>query len=1312
MSANFEFTLNGQPVRVEAVSPNTTLLEYLRGRGLTGAKEGCAEGDCGACSVAIIERDAHGQAAYRAVNSCLMPVCLLAGREVVSVEGVAPDAARTHPVQQKMVENFGSQCGYCTPGFICSLFEGYYRDDLRTHDDLDEQLAGNLCRCTGYRPIRDAAIEAFSCRKRGDESPVQDGEDVFVERLKKSPGQLGAAEYEFADETFFRPTSLAGLLRLKQENPAARIIAGATELGLDITKRYKKFPALISTEAVAELKEIKSTDTEWHLGAAVTLTEIEDRLGGEFPALGDMLRVFGSRQIRNRATMGGNIVTASPIGDSAPVLLALDAKVVLASLPGGRGAGIPPAPLSERTLPISEFFVSYRKTALQPDEVLKSIIIPRGVSAPGRARKSAWFKVSKRREMDISTVAGCFTVDLDAQNLVRQVRLGFGGVAAMPARATKTEAALLGKAWSVETIAGVLPVLRTEFTPISDVRGTAEYRSGLITSLLEKFFVESSTVRVPRVPGSDEIHRGTVASNKANQPHPHESAHKHVSGEAIYTDDQPCGKNFLEVWPVCSPLARAKILKRDAAAARQMPGITAVLLAEDIPGVNDVGMKHDEPLLATNDVLFHGQLVALVVGESQEACRAAAAMVVVQYEPLTPVLTLRDAVAKGSFHNEPNFIRRGDAEKGLSAAPLTLEGEFELGGQEHFYLETQAAHATRGEDGSVFVVSSTQHPSEVQQVIAHVLHLPANRVVVQMPRMGGGFGGKETQAATPAALAALAAHHTGKAVRVRFNRDQDMALTGHRHPFLARFKVGYDADGRLRAAQVHLTSNGGWAQDLSQAVTDRALFHLDNCYYLPAVEFRGQVAKTNLSSNTAFRGFGGPQGMLVMEEILDRIARRLGLAPELVRERNLYHGTGETNTTHYGQELEDNRIQTVWHELKRTSALEKRRAEIAGWNAAHPHRKRGIAITPVKFGISFTVTHLNQAGAFVLIYQDGTLQLNHGGTEMGQGLHTNVTRIAAQTLGVKPESIRVMPTSTDKVPNTSATAASAGTDLNGAAVKNACDILRTRLAPIARALLQAATKKTGEPDLTRNSPPDDAATAAGRDTAHQAGEENLIFADGLVFDRQNPGVKISFVEVVRKAYLERVSLSTTGYYATPGIHWDRVAGRGKPFHYFSNGAAVTEVELDGFTGMHRVLRTDILQDVGDSINEGVNRGQVEGGFVQGMGWLTAEELKWNDQGVLLTHSPDTYKIPAIGDTPLVFNVNFLKNAAQKSVVHGSKAVGEPPLMLAISVREAIRDAVAAFGSGPGEVALASPATCEAIWLAIQKVKAPALRPID
>ncbi len=1260
MANAFEFILNGCAVRVANCSPAITLLEFLRARGLTGAKEGCAEGDCGACSVAVRERAAAGEPTWRAINSCLVPVALLAGREVLTVEGVAGRDG-LHPVQQAMVQAHGSQCGYCTPGIILSLFEGYHRRDLKESWQLDDQLCGNLCRCTGYRSIRDAALQAL--RQKPDEADTV---------ATGSNGSFAPAPYEAGGELFFRPGSLPELLKLQRRFPESRMVAGATELGLDITKRYQKFPVLIALEGVAELREFREAKDAWRIGAAVPLTEIEDRLGAEYPALHSMLRRFGSRQIRNRATLGGNLVTASPIGDAAPFLLAFDARVALA----GRGP---------RELALAKFFTGYRQTVLQEREVMTHILLPRGPAHPGVKRFSAFYKVSKRREMDIATVSACFVLDIDQEDFVRHARLAFGGVAPIPARARRAEQTLIGRKWSAETRARALQVLATEFTPISDVRGSAEYRRQLVTSLLGKFYHEVAEETEARTSqATAELREPNSAPDPALLPSapaagPHESAHLHVTGEALYADDQAAGKPMLEAWPVCSPHAHAGIVRRDATAARATPGVHAILLAEDIPGRNDVGVvRADEPLLAEREVQFHGQLVALVVGASPEACRAGAEKVVVEYEPRPAILTIEQALAGQSFHNEPNCIRRGDARQALASAPFTLEGEFSLGGQEHFYLETQSAWAEPREDGAMFVSCSTQHPSEVQAVVARVLGVAANRVVVQCPRVGGGFGGKETQAATPAALAALAAHTSGRAVRVRFNRDQDMILTGKRHPLVAKFRAGFDGTGMLQALQAEIYSNGGWSLDLSQAVTDRALFHLDNAYYLPHAEVQGRVAKTNLVSNTAFRGFGGPQGMLVIEEILDRIARRLGLPPEVVRERNLYRGTGETNTTHYGQEIDDNRLQTIWHTLKETSRFTARRVEIARWNHQHPHARRGLAITPVKFGISFTVTHLNQAGALVLIYQDGSVQVNHGGIEMGQGVHTNIQAIAAQALGVAPAQVRVMTTSTDKVPNTSATAASCGTDLNGAAVQNACEILRERLAPVAARLL--AEKLGRAPPL----------------------EEQPHFADGLVRVESRPEVTIPFPEVIHHAYLERVSLSATGYHRTPDIHWDRATGRGRPFHYFACGAAVTEVEVDGFTGMLTVRRVDILHDAGHPINPGVNLGQVEGGFVQGMGWLTCEELKWDGQGRLVTHSPDTYKIPAFGDRPSEFHVNFLQDAVQPGVVHGSKAVGEPPLMLAISAREAIRDAIAAFGPAGGEVRLDSPATPEAIFMAIRR----------
>ena len=713
-------------------------------------------------------------------------------------------------------------------------------------------------------------------------------------------------------------------------------------------------------------------------------------------------------------------------------------------------------------------------------------------------------------------------------------------------------------------------------------------------------------------------------------------------------------------------------------------------MAEDVPGENNVGAgRKDEIFLADREVFFHGQLVAVVIGESLEACRLAAAAVVVEYEPLKPILTVPEAVAAESFLTEPNAIRRGDVDaelarlragagEGEPSGALTLSGEFAFGGQEHFYLESQVSWAEPGEDGTLFLQSSTQHPSEIQAAISHLLHIPKHKVVVQSPRMGGGFGGKETQGGTWACIAALAARRTGRPVRVRLNRDQDMSLTGKRHPFHAWYEVGFERDGTLRAVRVKFYANGGWSLDLSGAITEFALFNLANSYYIPHVDFCGRAVKTNLVSNTAFRGFGGPQGMLIIEEIVSRVATHLGMLPEDVRERNLYHGGGETNTTHYGQNIGDNRLQDIWHAHRRATEFDARRAEISAWNATQVHRRRGLAMTPITYGLSFTLGHYNQAGAHVLIYQDGSVQVNHGGTEMGQGLHTKMQVVAARELGLPLAQVRVMHTRTDQVPNTSPTAASSGSDLNGQAVRAACVKLRDRLARVAAECLGA--------------PPE--------------ASEQIVFADGKVFHPANPSRTFDFSDLTTKAYLSQISLAATGYYGMPGIKYDPVKGRGTPFFYFVCAAAVSEVEVDRITGAHHVRRVDILHDVGRSINENVDRGQIEGGFIQGMGWLTCEELRWDKEGRLLTHAPSTYKIPAFGDTPPDFRVSMLPNASEDKVIHGSKGVGEPPLMLALSVREAIRAAIGAFGDGERPVIVASPATGEAIHLAIQRIETP------
>ncbi len=1256
MATGFDFTLNGERVHVEGVSPTTTLLQYLRSSGRTGSKEGCAEGDCGACTVAVVDVNAAGERTYRAINSCIAFLPMFADREVVTVEGLR-DGETLHPVQSAMVERYGSQCGYCTPGFVVSMFEGYYREDLNAdRAKIGDQLSGNLCRCTGYRPIREAMLDALA--KKDLIKP-----DLFQLRLRRDAAPTPALAYEASGQRFLRPASLADLLRLRAEYPEAVLVAGATEIGVYLNKQHREFPFLILTTGVAELGAIVAKNDAFHVGGAATLTSIEEVVGPEIPAIYKMLWAFASRQIRSRATLAGNLVTASPIGDMAPVLLSLDAEVVIASVRG------------ERTMPLTDFFLGYRKTALAPDEILKTIVIPRRLPAGVHRRLSDSFKVSKRRELDISIVAASFVVDLDANDVVVRARLGFGGVAATPVRARATEEALVGKRWNETNVVNTAKVLGAELKPISDVRSGAAFRSGVAPSLLEKFFhgERSEAQDLPFDFAPTTNWSGVDASRALS----HESSVGHVTGGARYVDDQAQQRPMLELWPVTSPHARAKILRRDGSRARAMPGVAAVLMAEDVPGENDVGaLRKDEPLFAKDEACYHGHIVAIVVGESIEACRRAAKVVEVEYEPLTPVLGVKQAIAAGSYHTEPHVIRRGDCEAALAASPGRFAGELEIGGQEHFYLESHAAWAECGDDGDVSIVSSTQHPSEIQAVVAHVLHLPRNKVVVQSPRMGGGFGGKETQGNTWAAIVALAAMKTKRPVRVQLDRDIDMALTGKRHPFFARYDIGHDADGKLVAAKVDLVSDGGWALDLSESICDRALFHLDNAYHLPAVAFSGRVAKTNVTSHTAFRGFGGPQGMVVIEEIMDRIARRTGLAPEVVRERNLYAGSGATNTTHYGQELADERIPGIWRGLVDSAEFEARRSALADFNAKSGRVKRGIAITPVKFGISFTATFLNQAGALVLIYRDGTVQVNHGGTEMGQGLYTKMQGVVMRELGISADMVRVMKTQTDKVPNTSPTAASSGSDLNGAAVKAACETLRARLAPIAQGFL---------------------AKQLGREVS----EASLRFEGGFVASSESPTVQVAFEDVVAAAYFSQVSLSTTGFYRTPGIGYDRAKGHGKPFFYFSYGAAITEVEVDGWSGMKRVRRVDILHDVGDSMNPSIDRGQIEGGFVQGMGWLTGEDLLWDDKGRLSSHSASTYQIPSIGDAPADFRVALMREAAQPGVIHGSKAVGEPPLMLALSVREAIRDAIAAFGAPGGEVALRVPATHEAIFEAVR-----------
>jgi len=762
-------------------------------------------------------------------------------------------------------------------------------------------------------------------------------------------------------------------------------------------------------------------------------------------------------------------------------------------------------------------------------------------------------------------------------------------------------------------------------------------------------------------------------------PLPHESAEAHVSGEARYTDDIPELHGTVHAALGLSRHAHARIVALDLERVRSSPGVLAVLTAADIPGANDCGpVVHDDPVLASDVVQYLGQPVFAVIATSHELARRAAALAasedVVGYEPLEPVLTIDEARKRQHYVLAPLRLVRGSPVERIAAAPHRLAGTFAVGGQEQFYLEGQVAYALPQEQTGMLVYSSTQHPSEMQQVIAHELGWPAHCVSCECRRMGGGFGGKESQSALFACVAALAAHKLQRPVKVRADRDDDFMITGKRHDARYAYEAGYDDEGRLLGARVEIALRAGYSADLSGAVATRAVCHVDNAYYLSDVEIVALCCKTNTQSNTAFRGFGGPQGALVMEVMLDEIAKALGRDPLDVRRAN-YYGIGERDITPYGQRVEDNVLAPLTDELLASSRYRERRATIAAYNRASPVLKRGIALTPVKFGISFNVPHLNQAGALVHVYRDGSALVNHGGTEMGQGLNTKVAQVVAGTLGLPLAHVRVSAADTSKVANTSATAASTGSDLNGRAAEDAALAIRARLAAL------AAAQYGGTP-------------------------EAVTFEDGFV--RAN-GRAIAFGEFVEIAYMKRVQLWSDGFYATPKVHWDARTLTGHPFYYFAYGAAVSEVVVDTLTGEWKLVRADVLHDAGQSINPAIDLGQVEGGFIQGMGWLTTEELWWNGDGRLMTHAPSTYKIPAVSDTPEAFNVRLYRSGGNDNVeptVFRSKAVGEPPLLLPFSVFLAIRDAVGAAVPEAHEAApLRAPATPEAILDAIDALRA-------
>ncbi|MGE0500508.1 MAG: xanthine dehydrogenase molybdopterin binding subunit [Rhizobiaceae bacterium] len=758
----------------------------------------------------------------------------------------------------------------------------------------------------------------------------------------------------------------------------------------------------------------------------------------------------------------------------------------------------------------------------------------------------------------------------------------------------------------------------------------------------------------------------------------HDSAHKHVTGEAVYIDDMPEPAGTLHGCLGLASVAHATIRKLDLSAVRSAPGVVWVMTAGDVPGENDISPtgRHDEPVLADRLVQFFGQPIFAVIAETREQARRATRLAKVDYKEKPAIIDVGGLDPEKDRLVTPALtLARGDAKNAIRSAPRRLEGKMRIGGQEHFYLEGHISMAVPGEDGDVTVYCSTQHPSEVQHMVAHALGVQSHNVAVEIRRMGGGFGGKETQGNQFAAIAAIAAKRLGRAVKIRPDRDDDMTATGKRHDFIVDYDVGFDEEGSILGVDYSYAARCGFSSDLSGPVTDRALFHCDNAYFYPAVRAKSAPLYTNTVSNTAFRGFGGPQGMIGAERVIDEVAFALGKDPLEIRKKNFYGADGR-NVTPYHQTVEDNIVHRIVAELEADCNYARRRREIAAFNANSRILKRGIALTPVKFGISFTATHYNQAGALVHVYTDGSVHLNHGGTEMGQGLYVKVAQVVAEALQIDIGQVKITATTTAKVPNTSATAASSGSDLNGMAALNAANQIKERL-------IDFAADKYSVP------------------------VDQVVFLPNRV---RIGNQEIAFADLIRQAYFARVQLSAAGFYKTPKIHWDRDKGQGRPFYYFAYGASCSEVTIDTLTGEYMIERTDILHETGKSLNQAIDLGQVEGGFIQGVGWLTTEELWWDDKGRLRTHAPSTYKIPLASDRPKVFNVRLASwPEAAEPTIHRSKAVGEPPFMLAMSVLHALSDAVASVADHRICPRLDAPATPERVLMAVERLKAEAAR---
>uniref|UniRef100_A0AAY4DIL0 xanthine dehydrogenase n=1 Tax=Denticeps clupeoides TaxID=299321 RepID=A0AAY4DIL0_9TELE len=1179
-----------------------TLLTYLRRKlGLTGTKLGCAEGGCGACTVMISKFHPHLKCiVHHAVNACLAPVCSLHHCAVITVDGIGTVASRLHPVQERIAKAHGSQCGFCTPGMVMSMYTLLRNNPEPSMVDIEEAFQGNLCRCTGYRPILEgyktfAKVLDFGLWYCEDPTVLNQMYDPskFIpldptQEVIFPPELLPPRQMKFKGERvlWIQPSTLTELLDLKSHYPESKLVVGNTEVGMPTI-----FPS----------------NTGIVFGAACTLTLLGEVLRDAvaklptyqtevFKAILEQLRWFAGKQIRN-------------------VAVCLEQTIIKYCFKFGAVLG--------------QYFSA--------------------------------FKQSPRQEDDIAIVTcGMNVVFKEGSNIVEKILLSFGGMAPTTVIPKTTCKKLIGSAWNEKLLEDACASLAEEMVlPPSAPGGMVPYRRTLTLSLFFKFYLtvkhylavdlqhevliryySSATELFHKdSPSSVQLFQavppGQSSEDFVGRPIMHLSALKQATGEAVYCDDIPCYENELHLALITSTKAHAHILSIDTGEAMTVPGVVAFVFAKDIPGSNITG-----PAFYDESVTCVGHIVGAVVADTQAHAQRAAKVVKITYDELKPIISIQDAIDSQSFYQPVRTMKKGDTAQGFKDSDHILEGEIHIGGQEHFYLETNCTVAVpKGEDGEMELFVSTQ--THVVFLVS-ALGVPANRIVCRVKRMGGGFGGKESRSIILSTVVAVAAMK--RPVRCMLDRDEDMLVTGGRHPFLGRYKVGYMTSGKIIALDVTFYANAGNSKDLSFSIVERALFHMENSYNIPHVCGTGYMCKTNLPSNTAFRGFGGPQGMMVAESWMSDVALACGIPSYEVRRMNLYN---EGDLTPFNQRLEQFTIGKCWEECLDISNYMKRQGAVEEFNRYfHRWTKRGLSIIPTKFGISFTSVFLNQAGALVHIYTDGSVLLTHGGTEMGQGLHTKMVQVASRALGIPCSKIFISETSTNTVANTSPTAASASSDLNGMAVYNACQTLLQRLEP---------------------------------------------------YKVKNP--KGSWEDWVNAAYFDRVNLSANGFYKTPDLGYNFDSNSGRAFNYFSYGVSCSEVEIDCLTGRQKTLHTTIVMDVGKSLNPAIDIGQVEGAFMQGLGLFTLEELHYSPQGSLLTRGPGMYKIPAFGDIPVELQVSLLRDSPNDKAIFSSKVLGEPPLFMAASVFYAIKDAITAARSESGlsgPFRLDSPATSERI----------------